>query len=102
MPTTTATVMTGWAIHNHRQRPRVLTMSPVATTNAQPMCSDGIAAYWLATVSACGGPYTEGPKRAPVSTRPVPVSMRGGASGRNRWRASPAAVRVTSTHLIQR
>ncbi|GAA4226166.1 hypothetical protein GCM10022254_10310 [Actinomadura meridiana] len=97
MATTTAVVTIGCSSHSQRHRVRDATTSPSAMTDAHPMCRDGMAAYWLAIVSLCGDPYTAGPNRAAVSMSPVVGSIRGGASGTSRCRASAAAVSATST-----
>nr|WP_207944940.1 hypothetical protein [Actinomadura rubrisoli] len=39
----------------HRHRLRDTRTTVTATSSAHPMCSDGIAAYWLATPSAAAG-----------------------------------------------
>ena len=61
MPITTSVVSTGCSTASQRHRLLVVAMIPSATMTAQPMCSDGIAAYWSASVFWVGGPYTAGP-----------------------------------------
>jgi hypothetical protein len=56
VPTTTSTVRIGWLNHSQRHRERLAAMSPMATSTAHPMCSEGIAANWLATLAFSGGP----------------------------------------------
>ena len=56
VPTTTRMVMIGCATNSQRQRLRSATMRPNATSTAQPMCNEGIAANWLAMLPPSGGP----------------------------------------------
>ena len=80
--TTTVKVTTGWTNQSSRSRPAVTAASANATASAQPTCSDGIAANWFANpLLPATGPYTDCPKRTPVSTKPCCGSIRGGASG---------------------
>ncbi|CAM5694474.1 hypothetical protein SALBM135S_10168 [Streptomyces alboniger] len=75
---------------------------PTATISAQPKCSEGMAANWLAMVSVAGlAAYTDGPYTCAVSTRRAASSIRGGASGKPRCRTSAAAVRAASTRRAQ-
>jgi hypothetical protein len=75
-------VTAGYANQSHRSRTAVVAASASATASAQPTCRDGIAANWLARPSLpATGPYTDCPKRTPVSTKPCCGSIRGGASG---------------------
>ena len=41
--------MAGWASASQLQRVRLMRMNISAISKAQPKCSDGIAANWLAT-----------------------------------------------------
>jgi len=85
--------MIGWPIHSHRQGVRATRMMPTATSTAQPKCSDGMAANWLATESCWGAvAYTFGPYIAAVSTNPRPCSIRAGASGNAAWISSAKPV----------
>ena len=47
--TIASNVIVGWASASQLQRVPLMRMNIIAISNAQPKCSDGIAANWLAT-----------------------------------------------------
>ena len=49
MATIASNVIAGWASASQLQRVPLMRMNIIAISNAQPKCSDGIAANWLAT-----------------------------------------------------
>ncbi len=69
---------------------------------AQPTCSEGIAANWLAMESGSGLSYTAGPYTTPVSIISVVPKRRGGARGTSRCRTRAAPVSQVSTQRTQR
>src|SRR5262245_7849255 len=93
-----ASVNTGCAITNHRMRDVDARIAAHAIASPQPKCNDGIAANWLANPwYGLPLPYDAGPTIRPVSTNPRWGNMRGGASGHNKWSASPTNVIRTIT-----
>jgi hypothetical protein len=77
--TTTSTVTGACSARTQRQGRHDTLSTASATSKAQPTCSEGIAAYWLAKPSAAAG-YADGPTDSIVSVMPSPASL-GGAKG---------------------
>jgi hypothetical protein len=75
-------------------------MIAIATISAQPTCTDGIAEYWSAASTPWPQVYTDWPYSNAVSTRPVPGSIRGGATGMS-CTSRLAAVNSTTSVLIR-
>ncbi len=100
MTTTTNTVTGACSATTHRHLLLDTRTTVTATSSAHPMCSDGIAAYWLAIPSAAAG-YADGPTVSIVSTAPTPASL-GGASGNSRCTTRPAVVNTTSSLRTRR
>jgi hypothetical protein len=101
--TTTQVVPAGCSTASQRHRVRATTIPVRANSTAQPTCIDGIAAYWLSRpVLAGSGPYTDWPKRTPVSITPKSGRIRGGISGYAAWPTSASAVVSTSTRRNHR
>ena len=71
----------------------------MATISAQPTCTEGIAENWSASIPS--EPYTDCPYSAAVSTSPVPVSIRGGATGMN-WMSRDTPVNSTTVVRTRR
>ena len=70
----------------------------MATISAQPTCTDGMAENSSASKPPCQE-YTDWPYRTAVSTRPVPGSSRGGATGMN-WMSRLTPVNRAMVVLI--
>jgi hypothetical protein len=78
--TTTSIVTIGCTTTTHRHRLMLTPTTATPTSTAQATWTEGIAESWSAMPRPTD-PYTDWPYCTPVSTKPSPASMRGGATG---------------------
>ncbi len=99
MASTASEVTHGYSTASTRtQRRSVMRHTAIVHHTAQAMCSEGIAASWLACEASA--PVCQPPKAwVDATTSVYPLSIRGGATGYSQKTANP--IRFTSTSELR-